>query len=57
MVHGETRYCLFGVCEPLRDFRKAHSISQDRPFVCKNHWKQLGWGRVSENHPGKSEQC
>ena len=27
----------------LRDFGKILSASQDRPFVCKSHRKQLGW--------------
>ena len=27
----------------LRDFRKVWGMSQDRPFVWKYHWKQLGW--------------
>lgn len=29
-------------CEPLRDFSKIHSMSQDRPFVWKSHCKWLG---------------
>ena len=27
----------------LRDFREVWSTNQDRPFIWKSHWKQLGW--------------
>ena len=27
----------------LRDFRKVWSMNQDRPFIWKSSWKQLGW--------------
>ena len=44
----------------LRGFSKFGSTSQDKWFVWKGHWKQLGWdqkvGRVgdSSNHQGRS---
>ena len=31
----KARCCLFGVCGPLRDFRKVCSTRQDRLFVWK----------------------
>lgn len=34
--------CLFGCCEPLRDFRKVLSMSRCRPHVWKSHWRRLG---------------
>ena len=56
MGHPRARFCLFGVYEHLRDFRKVCSMNQDRLFVWKNYWKWLRWvcklsdGRVSGNH-------
>ena len=41
MGHTEARCCLFGICEHLRNFRKVDSMSQDKPFVTKSHWKWL----------------
>ena len=41
--YTEARCYLFRFCEPLRDFRKDLSISQDRSFVWKIYWKQLVW--------------
>lgn len=40
--HAEVMCCLFGCCEPLRDFRKVLSMSQCRPLVWKSHWRRLG---------------
>ena len=40
---AEARCCFFGFCEPLREFRTVHRMSQDRPFVQKNLWRRLGW--------------
>lgn len=37
----------------MEDFRKVHSISQDRLFVWKSLWKYLEWGRVSGYHQGR----
>ena len=42
MGHAEARCFLFGVCEPLKDFTKGCSMSQDTLFVWKSHWKWLG---------------
>lgn len=40
--HAKVMCCLFGCCEPLRDFRKVLSMSQCRPLVWKSHWRRLG---------------
>lgn len=40
--HAEVMCCLFGCCEPLRDFRKVLSMSRCRPLVWKSHWRRLG---------------
>ena len=34
---------LFGVCGPLRDFGKVHSMNLGRLLMWKSHWKRLGW--------------
>ena len=31
-----------------RDFRKLWNMNQDRPFLCKSHWKQLMWTQLSQ---------
>ena len=38
--HAKIRCCLSAIFQPLRDFRKVHSKSQDREFVWKT-WKWL----------------
>ena len=55
MGHTKARCSLFGVCEPLRDFRKVHSMIEDRLFLWETLdivWVglQVGWGGVSRNH-------
>ena len=34
--------CLLGVFRYLRDFRKVHSMSQERPLMWRSRWKRLG---------------
>ena len=40
--HTEASCSLSEVCEHLQDFREVQSMSQDRSFIRKCHWKSLG---------------
>ena len=46
--HTQARSCLFGVCEPFRDFKKLCSMSQHRPFA----WKRVCIGQDLRESPG-----
>lgn len=46
MGHAQTGCCLSGFRTPLRNHRKAYSMSQGRRFVQKTHSKQLACAQM-----------
>lgn len=53
--HAEVRHCLFGVCGPLRDFRKVHSVEKLLEMA-QAEWENWVEQGLRES-PGQCQQC